>query len=75
MAIGTIKWFNENKGYGFIKPDNGDGDIFMHNSALEKAGITVIREGMQLSYEVAVNKGRKSAVNLKQVDPLLRATN
>lgn len=64
MALGTIKWFNFDKGYGFIKSDNGDRDIFVHISAVEKAGIANLREGDRISYEIATQKGKESAVNL-----------
>ncbi len=65
MAEGTVKWFNPNKGYGFIAPTEGDSDVFVHISAVEKAGIFELKEGQKLSYEIATNKGRQSAVNLK----------
>ena len=67
MPNGKIKWFNEKKGFGFIKPDDEDKDIFVHISAFEKAGIEYLNEGEALSYEVASEKGRKKAVNLKKI--------
>tara|TARA_Y100000590_G_C15071509_1_gene770282 strand:+ start:335 stop:538 length:204 start_codon:yes stop_codon:yes gene_type:complete len=67
MPNGKIKWFNEKKGFGFIKPDDEDKDIFVHVSAFEKAGIEFLNEGDALSYEVATEKGRQKAVNLKKI--------
>jgi CspA family cold shock protein len=68
MATGKIKWFNPNKGYGFIQPDNGSSDAFLHISALERAGISSLTEGQKVSYELATNKGKTSAVNIKIID-------
>ncbi|MEI8320611.1 MAG: cold-shock protein [Alphaproteobacteria bacterium] len=65
MANGTVKWFNSTKGYGFITPDDGKADVFVHISAVEKAGLSQLREGQKVSYEVATNKGKQSAVNIK----------
>lgn len=65
MITGTVKWFNPNKGYGFIIPEDGSSDVFVHISAVEKAGLNTLNEGQKLSYELATNKGRTSAVNLK----------
>ena len=65
MLQGTVKWFNSTKGYGFIKPDNGDQDIFVHISAVEKAGLRSLNENQKISYDLAEEKGRKSATNLK----------
>lgn len=68
MANGTVKWFNSTKGYGFIQPEAGGKDVFVHISALEKAGLRNLNEGQRLSYELAANNGKESAVNLKLVD-------
>jgi CspA family cold shock protein len=65
MTTGTVKWFNPNKGYGFIAPEEGDKDVFVHISAVEKAGINSLNEGQKVSYETAENNGKVSAVNLK----------
>ena len=65
MLKGTVKWFNTTKGFGFIQPEQGGSDVFVHVSALERAGISNLKEGQQISYELATNKGRTSAVNLK----------
>lgn len=66
MDTGTVKWFNEQKGYGFIQPDNGQKDIFVHISAVERAGLRTLNEGQKVSYEVVTDKrtGRASAGNL-----------
>lgn len=68
MATGTVKWFNPTKGFGFITPDGGDKDVFVHISAVEKAGLTGLQENQKVSYEVATQKGRQSAANLELVD-------
>ena len=65
MAIGTVKWFNSTKGYGFIAPENGGKDVFVHISAVEKAGLSDLREGAKISYEVVQNRGKESAENLR----------
>ena len=67
MATGTVKWFNTQKGYGFIQPDQGGKDIFVHISAVERSGIGNLREGQRLSFELERgNQGKTSAVNLRQ---------
>lgn len=67
MLTGTIKWFNYNKGYGFISQDNNPNDIFVHVSDLEKAGIRDISEGQKVSYQIVPNRGRDSAVDIKLI--------
>jgi CspA family cold shock protein len=66
MAVGIVKWFNPRKGYGFISPDDGGKDVFIHISAVERAGWNTIEEGEKLEYQVAKNKGKDSAVDLKK---------
>ncbi len=68
MATGTVKWFNPTKGFGFIQPDQGGGDVFVHISAVERAGLSTLNEGQKVSYDLATNKGKTSAANLKLAD-------
>ena len=65
MAVGTVKWFNATKGYGFIQPDTGGKDIFVHISAVERAGLSSLNEGAKVSYEVVDNRGKESGENLR----------
>ncbi len=65
MATGTVKWFNSQKGYGFIQPQGGGGDVFVHISAVERAGLTSLNEGQTVQYEIESNRGKELAVNLK----------
>lgn len=64
MTTGTVKWFNPTKGYGFIQSSAGGNDVFVHISAVEQAGLKTLNEGQTVSFEVAENKGKSSAVNL-----------
>jgi cold shock protein len=65
MAQGTVKWFNPTKGYGFIQPSTGGKDVFVHISAVERAGLSTLNEGQTLEYEIVQNRGKESAENLK----------
>jgi CspA family cold shock protein len=65
MSRGTVKWFNSQKGYGFIQPQGGGKDVFVHISAVERAGLTGLNEGQIVEYEEVANKGKTSAENLK----------
>jgi CspA family cold shock protein len=65
MATGTVKWFNPTKGYGFIQPQGGGKDVFVHISAVERAGLSTLNEGQTVQYEVVSNRGKESAENLK----------
>ena len=65
MATGKVKWFNDQKGYGFIAPDNGGKDVFVHISAVERAGLNGLNEGQKITYEVQQDRGKDAAVNLK----------
>ena len=68
MATGTVKWFNGQKGFGFIQPDDGAKDVFVHISAVERAGLGGLNEGQKLSYDIENGQqGKSSAVNLKSV--------
>ena len=65
MATGTVKWFNPTKGFGFIQPDQGGADVFVHISAVEKAGMRSLAEGQKISYELVTDRGKTSAGNLQ----------
>jgi CspA family cold shock protein len=65
MATGTVKWFNPTKGYGFIQPQDGSKDVFVHISAVERAGLSSLNEGQVVEYELVSNRGKQAAENLK----------
>ena len=65
MATGTVKWFNATKGFGFIQPDSGGKDVFVHISAVERAGLHGLNEGQKISFDVQEDRGKSAAVNLK----------
>ena len=67
MNVGTVKWFNTNKGYGFIEPDDGGKDVFIHISAVEKSGLKTLLENQKVTFEINQDKGRSSAANIKIV--------
>jgi len=69
MNTGTVKWFNEQKGYGFIQPENGNKDVFVHISAVERAGLRTLKEGQKVQFEIVTDKrtGKSSAGNLTAV--------
>jgi CspA family cold shock protein len=64
VASGTVKWFNGQKGYGFIAPDGGGKDVFVHISAIEKAGLSSLAEGAKVTFDIVPNRGKESAENL-----------
>jgi len=67
MSTGTVKWFNAQKGFGFIQPDAGGQDVFVHISAVERSGLGNLREGQKINYEMETDRrGRSSAVNLRE---------
>ena len=65
MPTGTVKWFNGTKGYGFIAPDDGGKDVFVHISAVERAGLNGLNEGQKITYDVVNERGKDAAANLK----------
>jgi len=65
MASGTVKWFNATKGYGFIEPDDGGKDVFVHITAVQGSGLQGLAEGQRVSYEITEQRGKSSAANLK----------
>ncbi|HUN12085.1 MAG TPA: cold-shock protein [Rhabdaerophilum sp.] len=69
MSTGTVKWFNEQKGYGFIQPDDGGKDVFVHISAVQRSGLQGLRDGQKVSYELQADRrtGKMAAVNLQAV--------
>jgi CspA family cold shock protein len=66
MAVGTVKFFNSQKGFGFIQPTDGSPDVFVHVSAVERAGMSGLVEGQKVSYEVVTERGKKAASNLQE---------
>lgn len=66
MATGTVKWFNPTKGFGFIEPENGGGDVFVHISAVEASGLNGLNDGQKIEFDVQEEKGKQSACNLKE---------
>jgi CspA family cold shock protein len=64
MAVGTVKWFNSTKGYGFIRPEDGGADVFVHVTAVQRAGLHSLMEGQRISYEVVRDRGKLAAANL-----------
>ena len=69
MATGTVKWFNPTKGFGFIAPEDGGKDVFVHISAVERAGLRGLNEGQEVSYEVSTERGKLSAINVRISGP------
>ena len=67
MATGTVKWFNATKGFGFIQPSDGGKDVFVHISAVERAGMRTLVEGQKVSYDVVTERGKQAAGNLQAV--------
>ena len=67
MPTGTVKWFNSQKGFGFIQPDGGGADVFVHISAVERAGLSNLNEGQKVSFDIATERGKTNAANLKAI--------
>jgi CspA family cold shock protein len=65
MPTGKVKWFNLQKGFGFIQPGNGSPDVFVHISAVERAGLSTLNEGQQVTFDIATERGKTNAANLK----------
>jgi cold shock protein len=68
LAVGTVKWFNAQKGYGFIQPTDGGKDVFVHISAVERAGLGSLNEGQKVKYDIARDRGKDAAANLSLAD-------
>lgn len=68
MAMGTVKWFNSTKGYGFIRPEDGGADVFVHVTAVQRAGLHSLLEGQRVNYEVVRDRGKLAAANLQPAD-------
>lgn len=68
MATGTVKWFNTTKGYGFIAPDDSGNDVFVHITALEKAGLRGLSDGQKVTFDLEENRGKQAAANIALVD-------
>jgi CspA family cold shock protein len=67
MPVGTVKFFNTQKGFGFIQPSDGGNDVFVHITAVQRAGLTTLHEGQKLSYEVVTERGKPAAANLQAI--------
>ena len=67
MAVGTVKWFNATKGFGFITPEDGGKDVFVHITAVHKAGLNGLNDGQKVTYDVGMERGKAAAMNLKPV--------
>ena len=67
MATGTVKWFNSQKGYGFIMPQDGSKDVFVHISAVQSAGLRGLNEGQKVMFDVSLERGKEAAINLQPV--------
>jgi cold shock protein len=67
MATGTVKWFNLDKGYGFITPQDGGKDVFLHITAVQAAGLNSVNDGQKVSYDVVTERGKQAAANLKKL--------
>ena len=68
MPVGKVKWFNSRKGYGFITPENGEKDVFVHVTTLEKSGLKYLDEGDSISFEISENEGKTQAINIKKAE-------
>ena len=68
MGVGTVKWFNSTKGYGFIEPEDGGADVFVHITAVKDSGLNVLNEGDKVSFELVENRGRMAAEKLAKAD-------